>query len=146
MCLLPCTPRLPGEKIWIRTNEPGVNNLHGTVIREKPDSLPRCGIFIFIFFLSAPLEAEDDVCPGILCRFFQMHTSSLSEDSASCACRVAGPQPRGLSVRQQSDGQHHRPTGRDGLPQVSPLIYFSLFLCLLCTVLPPLLLGYLPQS
>lgn len=74
------------------------------------------GSFFFFFF---PLPLRSDVFTRILGRLFQMHTSALFEDSASCACRVARPQPRGSSVGQQSDGQHHSPPGRDGRPQVS---------------------------
>lgn len=80
---------------------------------------------------SLPL-ARSDVSTRILCRLFQMRTSALSEDSASCACRVARPQPRRSSVGQQSDGQYHSPAGRDGLPQVSP--HASFFLDALCSL------------
>lgn len=135
--VLPCAPRLPGEEIWIKTKELGVNNLQGTVNGTQTGSLSRCGIFFFL--VPTLVKAEDDVCPGILCRLFQMHSSSLSEDFASCACRVAGPQPRGFSLRQQSDGQYHRPTRRDGLPQVSQRIPVF-FLLLLLFILPLLLL------
>lgn len=56
--------------------------------------------------------AEDDACQQ---RLLQMR-SSVSEDSV-CPCRFR-PQPAGFW--QQSDGQHHSPTGRDRPPQVSP--------------------------
>lgn len=44
-------------------------------------------------------EAGYDVCPGTPGGFLQMRPAHVSEDSASCACRVAGPQSSGFSVR-----------------------------------------------
>lgn len=100
-----CAHRDYLEQIWIRTR---LTNPPGTVNVERRAA-------VLLRALSAPL-ARSDVSTRIL---FQMRACALSEDSASCACRVARPQPRGSSVGQQSDGQYHSPTGRDGLPQVS---------------------------
>lgn len=113
-----CAHRDYLEEIWIRTR---LTNPPGTVNVERRAA-------VLLWALSVPL-ARSDVSTRILCRLFQMRTSALSEDSASCACRVARPQPRRSSVGQQSDGQYHSPAGRDGLPQVSP--HASLPLCAL---------------
>lgn len=121
--VLACTQTLPGKEIWIKTKELGVNNLHGTVNGTQIHRLA-----VGFFFYPRLLKAEYDVSTGIPGRLSQKHSSSLSEDFASCACRVAGPQPRGFSVRQQSDGQHHRPARRDGLPPVSQAISAFYFL------------------
>lgn len=110
-----CAHRGYLEQIWIRTR---LNNLPRTVDGER-----RATVLLWAF--SLPL-ARSDVSTRILCRLFQMRTSALSEDSASCARRVARPQPRRSSVGQQSDGQYHSPAGRDGLPQVSPHASFFL--------------------
>lgn len=74
-----------------------------------------------LFFLPLP---RSDVSARILCRLLQMRTSAVSEDSASCARRVARPQPRGFSVGQQSDGQYHSSARRNGLLQVSLHAFF----------------------
>lgn len=91
----------------------GVNNLRGTLHWTKDKSLSRSGI------LWTSLTAQDDVYSETLAVFFQMLTSSPSEDVDSCAYRVTGPQPRGFTIRQHSHGQYHRQTRRDCHPQVS---------------------------
>lgn len=121
-------PATPGEKIWIKSGSGGRAELGGVQnnlqLDLRTDSLPSPlweYIPFFFFFFFSPLRATPHhVSAGILCRLFQMRTPSLSEDFASCACRVARPQPRGFSVRQQGDGQHNSATRGDGLPQVSP--------------------------
>lgn len=97
--------------------------------------------FSSLFFFCSPhrcaREPTRHVSARILCRLFQMRTSSLSEDFACCACRVARPQPRGFSVRQQGDGQHNSATRREGHPQVSPCaVCVSLFFFFARFVLP----------
>lgn len=110
---LPCSShhKYLARRFGLRLMNWEYNNLRS---RRRTASLSRCMIFV-----CAPSKAKDDVYPGIFCRFFQMHNFSLNEDFVSCTCRVAGPQPRGFSVLQQSDGQYHSPTRRDGLSQVS---------------------------
>lgn len=105
------------DQRWIKTNE-----LDNWIISTGPLTELIHSVLLWDNFL---LLLGRDVYSRILCRLFQMHIYSVSEDSGSCACRIAGPQPRWFSIRQQCDGQYYRPTRSDCLPQVSPRVSFS---------------------